>query len=667
MQKKRKAVNIKNKNLLTIIFLIFSIFDLFLYAQHTEITSLINDGKYEDAVSKLKKQLDNTKDVEQISLIYNQIGEIQFEYLHDYRSALETYQSILELSKKGLSKDEVILSLMKIGDLYCRIGEYDKAVQNYEYLIKNYPQKNLSVRIVERKIRDIKTALSKLEIQKEIIRKANTKQGEDIVRAHFQIAELLRTSLNNPEKAIERYEMLLEQYPCCSISPEAQWRIGYIYEKVLNSDEHAIESYENVVTNYPTSSFAAEALFRIGRIYKESGNYEKALDAFSKLIDQWPDFWKLPAIFYWKGQCLEEIRNYSQAIDAYKIFLTTYLPQTEQTRLGDIGRYNQSKLKIETEIENKINFLQAEMPKVEWEKARTFIKEGNYSEALPIYRRLPMIAPNSKWAQEAIKQIRKIEYLASIQRLKQKISSLPPGDYCSMIAQERIAEIYERELKEYNKAISEYKIILSDYPKNIISAKTLYRIGNIYAQRLQEQDKARDTYNQLIKDFPNTPEASMANYRIAEIYTYQGKYKEAISAYENVLKSPSKTNYIGNGYVDSFDDRAQFQIGKIYYQKLGDLNSSKNVFNYFVKERHDSPRLGAAYVFLALISEEQKEYDKSGQYLQKAIDLLLNNGSIQSEMIANEISMIDFPDKNPMTILKYLRDKVNLVNSEKGR
>lgn len=651
------------------IFLFFLFFNLNVHAQPGKVNSLISNGKYIEAITKLEKQLEHTKDVEQLSLIYNQIGEIQYEHLHDYRSALKTYQSILELSQEGLSKYETILSLMKTGDIYSRIGKYDKAIQTYEDLLKDYSQSGFSSRIVQRKIQNIKTALTELEAQKKIMQ--STTQNSVSAQAHFQIAELLRTSLNSPEDAIARYTQLVKQYPKSSVAPEAIWRIGYVYDKILNLNDKAIEAYNKVVDNYPTSHFSPEALFRIGRIYKEKGNYAKALDAFDKLIQKSPDFWKLPAVFYWKGICLEKLKNYSQAIDAYKIFLFVYLPQLDQAHLGDIGKYQQSKLKIEIEIEGKISALQAKLsideqkntqtqtPKIKWKKAQALIEKGNYSEAVPIYRKLPLITPNSNWAKKAKRQIRTVEYKSGIQQLRKTIKSLPSGDYNAMIAQERIGGIFERELKDYDKAIEEYNLVLSNYPNNSLSARVLYRIGTIYVKKTGEPDKAMKVYNQLIKEFPDSSEFSMANYQLATIYCSEGKYRKAISAYENVLSTPSRTHYIGNGYTDSFADQAQFRIGRVLYQNLQQLNSAEETFNKFVKKRPDSPRLAAAYVFLGLINNEQKKYNKAVTNLQKAIDLIIKDGSIQSEMIINEIPSISLSDKEPKTLLKYLNDKIN--------
>lgn len=685
MIKRKTKLDIKSSyttsiKLLTTIFLFFAVFNLNLNAQSSEVTSLINAGKYEEAISQLKKQLKQSEDVEQLSLIYNQIGEIQYEHLHDYTSALKTYQSIVELSPKGVSKYEIILSLMKIGDTYCRLGEYDKAIQTYQRLMKDYPETTLSSNLVQRKVQRIKTALNRLEEQKKILQNNLQNQSKDTdiatVQAHFQIAEILRTSLNNPEAAIARYEKLLKDYPYSSVAPEAGWRIGYVYDKVLNLRDKAIDEYKKVVEKYPTSSFAAESLFRIGRIYEEEDNCNKALDSFNSLIQECPDFWKLPAVFYWKGICLEKMESYAKAIDAYKIFLIVYLPQTEQARLGDIGKYKQNKLKIEMEIESKISSLQAKLPEekqpntrnlnpqVEWNKAQDLIEKGNYLEALPIYRKLAIIAPNSEWIHKTKKQIRTIEYKAGIQNLRKKINSLLPKDYNAMVAQERIGEIYERGLKEYNKAIEEYNKLLLNYPKNSLSAKALYRIGDIYANT-GKPAKAIEVYNKLIKEFPNSFESTMANYQLAEIYSSQGKYREAISAYKDVLKCPSKTHYIGNGYVDSFADIAQFRIGVVFYKDLRELSLAKNSFSKFTQKRTDSPRLAAAYVFLGLINEEQKEYIKAVEHLQNAIELISNNGSIQAEMIVNEIQIVKFPDKEPMTVMKYLEDKVSSLKGKK--
>ena len=60
-----------------------------------EITQFINAGKYNTAISSLRKQAKEADDVEQLAIVYSQIGEIYYEYLHDYPEAIKAYKKIV--------------------------------------------------------------------------------------------------------------------------------------------------------------------------------------------------------------------------------------------------------------------------------------------------------------------------------------------------------------------------------------------------------------------------------------------------------------------------------------------------------------------------------------------------------------------------------------------
>jgi len=652
-----------------------------------EITQLINAGKYNAAISSLQKQAKEKNDVEQLAIVYSQIGEIYYEYLHNYPEAIKAYKKIITLN--GISDSDLILNKIQLGNVYCRMGKYDDAIQIYQEIVNNYPANDFLHQTAQRKISNIKNALSNLQKQQTHIQNyANTDLA---IQASFQIAELYRTDLNRPQEAIEQYRIIVEKYPRNAITPEAQWWIGQLNHKALHLEKEAISAYQQVIQNYPASSFAAEAYFQIGRIYESQGKYQEALAAFNSIVTGYPSFWKYPVVFYWQGVCYEQLMDYSNAISAYKIFINVYLPDADSVRLGDIGKYSENKLKISTEIEAKIRELQTALPKVEWEKAQALTKKGDYQTALPILRKILSLAPDSQYAQQAKKELKRAEVLAAIQQWQKEIDEQPQS-LTAVIARFRIAETYEKELFDYQKAIAEYRklidvlcLVLSNAELRLNAAlmrpthktdekqesswasKALYQIGSIYSHNLKNTNAAIETYQELIKKYPESKEAMMAHYQLAEIYRSLNKYQAAIKAYQEIIAYPERNWYSGDGCIDSFADAAQFHIGIVNYENLRDYKTALLTFQKFINDRPNSPRLAAAYVFIGLISEEQKNYQLAADSFEKAIDLVLNTNSVQASNLVNEVIFMDFGGSEPMTVLKRLRQKLEQINTDKNR
>jgi tetratricopeptide (TPR) repeat protein len=627
-----------------------------------EITQLINAGKYNAAISSLQKQTREKNDVEQLAIVYSQIGEIYYEYLHNYPEAIKAYKKIVTLN--GISDSDLILSKIQLGNVYCRMGKYDDAIQIYQEIVNNYPATDFLHQTAQRKISNIKNALSSLQKQQEHIQNyANTDLA---IQASFQIAELYRTDLNRPQKAIEQYRSIVEKYPRNAIAPESQWWIGQLNHKALHLEKEAISEYQQVIQNYPTSSFAAEAYFQIGRIYESQGKYQEALAAFNSIITGYPSFWKYPVVFYLQGECYEQLMDYSNAISAYKIFINVYLPDADPVRLGDIGKYGESKLKFSTEIEAKIRELQTDLPKVEWEKAQALTKKGDYQTALPILRKILSIAPESQYAQQAKNQLKRAEALAAIQQWQNEIDEQPQS-FTAVIARFRIAETYEKELFDYQKAIAEYRKLIDEKQEPSWASKALYQIGSIYSHNLKNTNAAIETHQELIKKYPESREAMMAHYQLAEIYRSLNKYQAAIAAYQEIIAYPERNWYSGDGCIDSFADAAQFHIGVVNYENLRDYKTALLTFQKFIHDRPNSPRLAAAYVFIGLISEEQKNYQLAADSFEKAIDLVLNSNSVQASNLVNEVIFMDFGGLEPMTVLKRLRQKLEQINADKNR
>ncbi len=629
-------------------------------AQQKNITILVQQKKYSEAASELKKLLQVAKGIETHSWCYYQLGDIYYNYTQQYQKALNAYKNILKLQNDGLPIAEIFLAYIKIGDVYTRMGKHEKAILNLNTLLQVTDETNFVHKISSQKIRDIQKALQDLMIQKEIVQKYKRTSIEAV--ALFQIAELYRSQsqLNQPEIAIDTYQTLLKKHPNHKMAPEAQWRIAHIRHTVLHQTELAVEAYKKVADKYPTSNFAAEALFHIANIHRQDDKFEKALTVYRTIKERYPNFWITHALFYWSGVCHEKLQNYTDARRAFQVFLKVYLPTLDPVDLGQIEMYDKTVTQVSQLIQTRINTITKIIPKHEYEKTQKAIENNQYLNALSYARNLIVIAPDSEYAKRISSQLRSLEYHAAIQNLQVRMNDTNFDTAKKTSTQLQIAAIYERELHDYAKAVDAYKTVIKDNPASVYAAEARYRIGIISADILAKPNTALQAFNDVIKHHPNTLEAMMATFHIAEIYEKLKKFDEALKAYQKTSAYPERELYLSGGYKDSFADRAQFRIGRVHFEDKR-FSNARYAFEEFIKKRPNSPRFAAAHVFLAVMHQENGENDLALKYYRKS-EKLINKNGVQAQTIIDEAGNLGFQNKD--TLIKFLQDRQNRLKNE---
>lgn len=167
---------------------------------------------------------------------------------------------------------------------------------NPKYAPKDTPKEQLLYAMDLFEAREYRRALEEF---KKLV--AYYRRSEAAAEAQYYIGRC-HEYLENPYHAFEAYQNVIENYPFSQRIDEIIKREYDIGERLFEGEkikftglafkatpEHIIEVYKKVVGNAPYSEYAPMAQYRIGQLYKRLRLYREALEAFQKIVVDYPD------------------------------------------------------------------------------------------------------------------------------------------------------------------------------------------------------------------------------------------------------------------------------------------------------------------------------------------------------------------------------------------
>lgn len=281
-------------------------------------TAFVKIGKEDEAVRYLE-QLANkypkspyrvNADLESAE-VYAERGE--------YGKSLAVYD---RLKTQRLNEKDTIRYLSSLGRLHVDAGEYPKAVVTFrelDHYVLDPPEK----------------------------------------AANTLVAARAYVGMDSLSVAIESYKTVAASYPKSAFSAEARFRLGEIYQDKLDSLQVAKQQFDEVPGQFANSPYAEDAIARsaaISRVLRlrdavESGaqtdqaavefdlaeiqlfqfkNYEKALEGYKKILDEYPDNDLTPKAAYATAYIYElGLVDMEKARVAYEYVVNRY-PDSQQ-------------------------------------------------------------------------------------------------------------------------------------------------------------------------------------------------------------------------------------------------------------------------------------------------------------------------------------------------
>jgi TolA-binding protein len=229
-------------------------------------------------------------------------------------------------------------------------GKYSAAVAEFDKVTAKDPHGKLGLQALFRAAVTQTLFLSEYEAA---IRKFQTvsdlsQDPANAWEAQTQIGDLLFSKLDQYDRAIQHYQMLLQRRPDAPEAAEFLFRIGKS-QFYLWQFQEAVATYREVLKRFKGSLQAERAAYELGVTFFTRGeqrpdgrgpgieSYQEAIDAFEKFVRMFPSSKLVPEARFGMASCLEELDQLDAAYHAYEALRGIYpAPKVIEIKLARI-------------------------------------------------------------------------------------------------------------------------------------------------------------------------------------------------------------------------------------------------------------------------------------------------------------------------------------------
>lgn len=364
----------------------------------------------------------------------------------EFGLALEQFKIMEKLSPQNKKRDDAFLGkeLYFFADKALRAEKYAYAEDAFQLILNNYPKSNF-----------IPKAMFGLAVSKQ-------KQGLSA-------------------EALLQFREVIKKNGITKMAQESQFQIGEIYYEKLFDLEKAVSAYKALLSRYPKNKFINQAYFRLGDCNLAAGKYSDA------------------AKWYFRSKNLLQPRNglYDQA--TYKIAYLLFLQADYDSALVTLDEIldKMGNATVNQDYANdalELSFLiQENKDKNEqalriYSSARKLHLRKNYKETADTLQTILDKFPSAPVVELVLLDLGNIENLQgnhaqAISNFEKLLGEHPESVYNGM-AQKRIAEIYETNLVDLQKAFQAYEKVLVNYPMSVYTEDVRQKLRELHGRQL---------------------------------------------------------------------------------------------------------------------------------------------------------------------------------------
>ena len=581
-----------------------------------------------------------------IDQAYFYLGESSY-YQEEFDRAIKNYLKVIDVSRND---EMVCLAKTGIGWSYLKLKNYKETKSIFQEAIELAKDNNLGLDLILLGKATLLNELGKykeaLEVYQQII--GSLPESEILLDAYLGKADSLY-SLGREKEAISVYEEILEKKSKIDkddLIDKAHFGLAWAYLKLARLDD-AVKQFQTVIERTSDRTAKIRALCHIGDVYQDAGNLQRALDAYDKILKDYPDSFYSDYIQYQEGIVLLKLERIDAATIAFQSLKTNF-PDSKYIAdscyyLGlayfKKGNFISAKAELEDFIEDPHNQSGYKQEAI-FLLGATLYNLEKYREAINTYRMIARrFSDNKELLEKSQYEIANCFYgmgkaSEALKKFKIIVYRFPESDV-AFDALNWLGDYYLK-ISKFDMARKYFQKIIDDFPENDMFGEAYYKIGRSY-YREKRLDEALEQFK-TVREISSSRLAGLASLEIAGILSQTQNKNLVIKEYQNILiQYPSLTkqiyvklaefyNSLGSydKAIDEFqkaldvqsdeseiqDFQIQFNIAEVFEEK-GDLD--KAIDTYFkITYLYPEDKLAVkSYLRIARIFENRKNWDKA--------------------------------------------------------
>jgi len=502
-----------------------------------------------DGILEIGPQIIDQAGEDRKSELYRLIGDAYFKK-GDYASAAVNLEKHLERAIRTGREGTYQLAFC-----YYKSEDYDKAIELFQEVLKRRDELSQNAYYL---LGDCLLKKDKKKLAQAAFSSAAKMDFDRTIKeeALFNFAKLTYETTYSPfGEVIRAFQEYIEQFPGSDHIEEAYDYLVSAYMKVKNY-KAAIQSLDRITYKDERleEAYQKVAFYRGLELYKNL-NLNAAVGMFDRSLEYGKYDRSLRArAHYWKGESLYRLNDTEQALEEYKNFMG--IPGSSSLDEYDMVSYNM---------------------------AYIYYNDGNYSEALRLFRNFESAYPSTtgKLITDVYNRIAdcyyiNTDYSKAISYYDRVIENSATGtDYALFQKGFALGLMHDQDSK--SRVLTR---LINEHPGSILIPNALFERGRAYVSLEKGSDGERD-FRSIINTHPNSVFVPRAMVQLGLLYYNRGDNQQAISMFKEVIdkfqSTPEARNALTglkNTYVDINDVESYFA----YVRNLdgyGDISASE--------------------------------------------------------------------------------------------
>ena len=569
-----------------------------------------------------------------------------------WHKGLQAEAAFQELVTKFSENEHIANAVYDLAVRYNGLKKHRWAIKFYQYVLDNWPAAEFAVQ-AQGGLAKSNIILGKAEAAQAAVDKliANFSGHPDLPEVLDGVAGRYRQS-DKYEEAKSIYQQVIQRYPDSSYARRAQLdisRINVLSLIKLGEDAAAQAAIEKLLADfseYEPVEHVADVVHAVAMHYRGLGKYEKAIEFYQYVIDNWPQIesavWaqggvaksnialgneaaaqaaieKLltgfsghkyehiatNAVYDIAGQ-YRGLKKYEKAIKLYQSILDKW-PQSKSAVESQkyiaisnilLGKMGAAQLAIDKLIANFSG--QSDLPKALYAIARRYRWSEKYEEAESVYQQIAQ------------------QYSDSSQAKKAQLNVL------------RTKALFLIESGNDSEAKTVIDKLVADFFSHRALPEALHDIARVY-KKSRKYEEAKNIYQQIIQQYPDSPYAGKARLDVPKINVLS----LIESGDDDAVQAAAIDSLIADFNDHSYLSDAVFVIGEKYYNKAFEKKNegldeqAKDCFRKTIAvwERTITELPPSAaytprfyYITAVIYSQELGQYAKGIEYYQHIVD-----------------------------------------------